>query len=360
MPHTYVILDGLQDPDLAGALSANWAAAGFANEVDAAAQSGWLAPAGGDADAALTESEFERAAGLARACGVALYGRVGQRFLAANDPAALRASLARAYRARVASALVFGLPALGLHYAGSALAGGDGAPRSMFLAWLLELLLVGWCCVAVGWPLLWQGLLGLAHRRATGDVLTSALVAITFLPSVAGMIAMLWGGRPWFSASAPGVPLLHATTFVLLNAVLQRWLFQRRAAGLSGRAPLMLRRFGAHVIAWLALTFAALVFGGWETGVAIGMLLPPLAGLGAVNRWSPGLSLMLPVWAFALLLLIGPQALGRNVEGVRVEIAAGFSLIFTAAMALGWKGEGAGEGTEARRHEGAKGGTGRG
>ena len=64
---------------------------------------------------------------------------------------------------------------------------------------------------------------------------------------------------------------------------------------------------------------------GWRMGIAIAMLMPPMAAMGAINPWCPGWSAILPVFGFALMVLLGPQLLGTQIQGVEVEIAGGFA-----------------------------------
>jgi hypothetical protein len=62
-----------------------------------------------------------------------------------------------------------------------------------------------------------------------------------------------------------------------------------------------------------------------------------MAGLGAVTRWSPGWSLLLPVIGCAWLMLAGRRVLHLDIAPVSVEVAAGFGLLMSLVMAAGWR-----------------------
>lgn len=335
-----MILDGLQDLRHAQRLSEAWAEAGYLNAVDSAGQWAWVARAAGDRGGelgALTEVDMGRVAGIARRFGLELRDRVGEAFRADNDLAGLRRRMVYEYKSRFATAVVFGLPALGLHYWGPVLAGGGRAPGAMVYPWLLEMLLTGWACVAGGWPILWQGALAARYLRATGDLLTSAIVLGAFVPSAVGVLSLAGVERPWFEAEwAGGGPAFHAAVLALWLAVLQRWLVHAAGDRLSGRSGLMIARFGGLVWVWLLLSVAVGAVGGWGWGLSVGILLPPLASLGAVHPWAPGWSAVLPVFGFAAVLLLGPGALGLRLAGAQVEVAGGFAAMMVAVFAVGW------------------------
>lgn len=336
MPRTHLILDGLQDPYLAQRLSAQLSEKGFDNAVDIAGQCAWISKRH-KPDTLLTEHDVDRAAVLAREYGLEVRDRAGETFIAENELPALRKRMSYEYKSRFATALVFGLPALLLHYMAPILASGSGnITRSMAYPWLFELILVGWACLAAGWPILWQGMLSLITLRMTSDLLTSVLVLAAFVPSALGLASMSWRALPWFNMAETG-PMFHAAMMVMMLAVLQRWLVYRVSEKLSGRATLMMFGFGRFLFAWIAL---AVVVGcamrRWEMGLAVAMVLPPAISLGAINKWSPGWSMALPVLGFALFFVMGPRAMGRGIDGVELEIAAGFQLMMVGVMAAGW------------------------
>lgn len=318
--------------------------------MDVAGQCAWLAPleepaAGSDGRAALTESDLDRAAAIGRGFGLAVRDRAGQSFRADNDLGALRRQMVYEYKSRLATVLVYGLPALAVHYLGPVLAGGvdgadgSGGTRAMLYPWLFEMLLVGWVCVAGGWPILWQGAVSLAHLRATGDLLTLLIVVWAYVPSVVGVLSIPLTGRAWFGSPADGGgPMFHAAVYALGLAVLGRWLAHRAADRLSGRADLMLSGYGRLVVLWVLVSVMVGVVVGWGAGLAFAVLLPAVMSLGAVNTWSPGWSAVLPVCAFAVVFVLGPKALSMPLEGVRVETAAGFGLLMTGVFVAGWRG----------------------
>ena len=335
---THVVLDGMQDPALGQLLSGRWAEAGYCNAVDVAGQAAWLGPFDhGRSGAKLTERDMNQATEIARGVGVMIRDRVGNSFRPDNDLATIRQRMAYEYKSRLVTVLVFGLPAAGLHYAGPVLAGGvdgPGGARWMVYPWLFELLLVGWACVAGGWPILWQGAVSLANARVTGDLMTSVLVVAAWVSSAAGVLSLVWTDQPWFGT---GGPVAHAALAAMALALMQRWGAHRYAVRLSGRSNLMIPRFGKLVLVWLVLSLAVTLGGSWPRALAFGLLMPPLMSLGAVNPWSPGGAMVLPVLAFAGVFLVGPRALDRPLEGVEIEVATGFGLLMTLLFAVGWR-----------------------
>ncbi len=357
MIRTHVMLDGLQDPAMAQALSARWVEAGFENGVDVAGQCAWLSPpgipapgssgitdagaqaTGSGGEAVMTESAMDRAAGVARGFGLEVRDRVGSVFEAANDVEALRGRLVYEYKSRFATLLVFGLPAWVLHGVGPMLAGGGHDARSMLYPWLFELLLVGWACIAAGWPILWQGGLSAIHGRATGDLLTTLIVVGAWIGSAIGVIQIVFGREPWFvGAAGGGGPCFHAAIAAIGLAVLGRWLAHRFGRALVGRADWMLVGHRRLMAAWMVLGLVIAVVLGWRWGLAVGLLLPPVVSLGAINPWSPGWSAVLPVLGFAGVFLLGPGAFGVALDGVEIETAFGFGLLMVGVFVWGWQG----------------------
>jgi hypothetical protein len=336
---THVILDGLQDPILARQLSAMWHRAGFANAVDVSGQSAWLAPVEGDA---LDEAAVDHAATIARTFGIELRDRVGNTFKADNPLPPMLQRMEKESRQRLATSLMYGLPALLLHYLGPLLATGGGTEtRSLLYPWLFEMLLVGWVCFAAGWPSLWNAALAVRSLRAHGDLLTTGVMLAAFVPSAAGVMSLPFAREPWVlstQAGGSGVMFHFALMAVWLN-VSQRWLMFRNADRLAGRASLMLAGFGRLIVVWLIVAVIVGATIGWARGLAVALLLPPLLSLGAVNRWSPGWSIVLPVAAFAVLLMAGDRLMPGTLHGVRgieFEVAAGFGVMMTAVFGVSW------------------------
>jgi hypothetical protein len=335
MVRTHVILDGLQDPDLGRKLSAAWAKAGFVNVVDVTGQCAWLEPDAASGLSELNEAHVDGAAAIARGFGLELRDRVGSAFRADNDLAALHQRMAYEYKSRFATALVFGLPAIALHYAAPVLAGGGQDPRAMVYPWLFETILVGWACLAAGWPILWQGALSAIYLRTTADLLTTLIVLGAFIPSLLGLFSMGFRETPLVFHGRG--PLYHAAMLTVVIAVLQRWLAHRAAARISGRVTLVPMKFDRAVGLWIAASVIVAYVLGWRWGIAVAMVFPPMVGLGAVNRWSPGWSLLLPVIGFAWLMLAGRRVLHLDIAPVSVEVSAGFGLLMSLVMAAGWR-----------------------
>ncbi len=331
MPRTFVILDGLGDPQLGRALSAKWAEVGIINSVDVAGQWASLAT---PSEMALDESQIELAAAIARTFGIDLRDREGKQYAPQNDLDGLRSRTKREYRSRLATAVVFGAPAVALHYAAPLLAGADASPRGLLYPWLIEMLLVGWLCLAGGYPILWQGALSLRYLRATPDLLTLLIVAGAFVPSAIGWLSLLFADEPWIRES-----LLHVAALAIVLALLQRRILHGSVSGIGGRADVMIPNLGRLIRLWLVVALGAFLFSGLSAivGLAAALLLPPMIGHGAINRYSPGASMVLPVFAFAAVLLLGPRVLGVEIGEVAIEVAVGFQLIMVAVMAVGWR-----------------------
>ncbi len=346
MRQTHVILDGLQSHADARGLSRAWAAAGLHNQIDLAGQSAALAN-GNEPDAELTETQVDEAAALARHFALELRDRVGSGFVAANDLPTLRAKVAYEYKCRLATGLVYGLPALALHYFGPWLAGGSDDPRSYVFPWLLELLLSGWVMIACGWPVLWQGLLGLRVRRLTFDTFALLLTLAAWLPSAAAVLALPLVNQPWLSAPGQGSsPQFHYVVMLMLLVSAQRWLSHREGARLAGKADLLPQRFHWIVPVWLLFAVGVGASRGWSAGLALGMVLPMTAGLAAINGLSPGWLSVMPVVAFACALLIDPRVLNLPANVPWVECAFGFGVVLTVAQWVSWRFLAAGGGDD--------------
>ena len=106
---------------------------------------------------------------------------------------------------------------------------------------------------------------------------------------------------------------------------------------LSGRSYFMFPRLDQLILFWLILVVAVTVLGSWWQGMAFGLLLPPLISAGAINSTRTGRSVVLPVFGFAVLFLIGPTALNISLEGVEIETAGGFCLVMTLYFFAGWR-----------------------
>lgn len=360
-PRTHLILDGLQDPLHARELSARWAAAGFNNAVDIAGQAGWIAKApGGELVAGngqnsqptgsrgqVDENDLITIAAIARAFGVEPRERVGSEFKPVNDLPALRDQMTREYRARFAQSLVFGLPALAVHYLGPMLASGGGqSAGSMAFPWLLEMVLVGWALWVAGLPLLWQGAWSLIHLRPTADLLTTTIVMFAFVPSAVGVGSLLFIAEPWFgSPTAPhsgtqplAGPAFHIAILAVMIATGQRWLMHRQVEKLSGRGNRMLPHCAGLFAMWTLAMVSTMFLAGWQTGMIFALLLPPLISSAGINRSTPSWSAALPVLAFAPFFLFAPQALPSTApaQALRFEIAVGFAVMMTVVMNAGW------------------------
>ena len=334
---TYVILDGLQEPQWGQALSRRWMDAGLPNSVDVAGQFAWITPSTQSKHQSLDEENATRAANIAQLFGLEIRDRIGKVFCADNNLNALQDHLCYEYKSRFATALVFGLPAIVLHYWGPFLAGGTGDWRSMIFPWMIEFLLVGWLGLAAGWPILWQGMLSLIHLRVTADLFTMTIFATGFLHSCFTAFAAPWISSPSFGQPPDSNPMFIVPNLAIMIAVLQRWLVYQSIRNLRGNTMRMIPKFSMLIIAWLIACIIITLTSGLQIGLAVGLLLPPMIGLGGVNHWSPGVTLLLPVIAYTIFFLLAPTSLHLDIEAVRAEIAILFALLMTCVLALGWR-----------------------
>lgn len=352
MPRTYVILDGLQDPLLGQELSARWASAGFHNSVDVAGQCAWFEgryPATANvtdgslvkpALLPLTESDMAAAGDIARAFGLELRDRAGSSFTAANDLAALRRQITYEYKSRFATAVVFGLPALLLHWLGPMLSSaGDRDARAMVYPWLIEMGLTGWLVLAAGWPILWQGGASALHLRLTPDLYTTLLVVVSFVPSALAILAMPLTSQPWLGpAGADSGPTMHIAAWAILLATLQRWLLHRSSQQLAGRAAFMIPRTARLLLGWLTLAAGVCVVLGPRWALSIMLLLPPMLSSTAIGPRTGGLASLLPVAGFACFFLASSRGWqGLQLLPIRTEVAAGFCLMLTLLSFWNWR-----------------------
>lgn len=318
-------------------------AAGFRNAVDIAGQCAWLERDASETDDALSEEDVARAGGIARAFGVEIRDRAGNSFVADNKLPALREQMIYEYRTRFAQSLVFGLPAIILHYMGPVLAvGGGEAAGNMLYPWMIEMVLVGWALWAGGLPILWQGVMSAIHLRATADLLTTVIVFAAFVPSLVGVVSVIFGHEPWFgtaaamqSKTAVG-PAFHVAMLAIMLGLFQRWRMYKHAHRLSGRASLMLPRFNRLCAAWIVAVFVAMITFGWQTALGVGLLMPALLSVGGISKLSPGWSMALPVLAFVPLYLFGDRFTNTSIDNMRIEVAAGFQLLMAIVFAMGW------------------------
>lgn len=329
---TFVVLEGLQDPRWAAALSRRWAEAGWPNRLDVAGQSAVLkAEACSDASA----GRMDQVAAMAAPFGVIVHDRVGRCFVADNTLAPLQHHVAMQMRQRFAVALTFGLPVVVLQYAAPFLVGTAGT-AGMAFPWLFQMLLTGWACIAAGWPLFWNAGHCVLGLRPAADFLAAVLMVISFATSLWPLWVLAWGGDTPLDAIPP--PMFHATVLVLWIALAQRWLVLRSAGRLRGRASWMLRGHSHLVAVWCVLLGLVGFGAGWPTAVGFGMLLPPRLSFGAINRPAPGWSAALPVFAFAVVYLFGPRSFAVPMDGIEIEVATGFAVLMTLVFAWGWRG----------------------
>ena len=104
----------------------------------------------------------------------------------------------REYQYRFAQSVVFGLPVLALQLYGRSL----GGPEAGRWVAILQALLAGWVVYVGAMGMLFEGLIWLARRRVTADLLPAAAAVLLYLLTLARLITAAFSGRPlpnpWF------------------------------------------------------------------------------------------------------------------------------------------------------------------
>ncbi len=306
MSRRMLILDGLQDADVARGVSARLSGAGLDNRLDLGAQ--------------LLEVEAEaddpRIEGILAQFG--LVPRVESR-------EAWRRRLGRCCLVLIALAL------LGAAVEVVIAAGMVGA------GWRLGhvVLLLG--ALYAGEPVITQALAAARALRPSGDLLTSLVMAIA-----AGLAV---GDAAGWAAAEGGAAAMPLAVAALALAMGQRWLSHRMAEHLAGRADAMLRWWHRLVGGWVAGSAVVGIVAGWPWLMALLLVLPPMLALGAINPWTPRWQMALAPLAFAVVLAGPAGALGAVesrpwphplpplLPGV---VAVVFQCVMVSVMALGW------------------------
>jgi cation transport ATPase len=136
-----------------------------------------------------------------------------------DRPAAERV---REFKYRFAQSFVFGLPVLALHWFGHRL-GGFEADRWIGL---LQFLLAGWVMYVAMAGMLFEGLLYLARRKLSSNLLVSLIAAMLYCFSAVSWGAILLGHHPW-----PMNPRFDlAVLFIVIWTGVQWFRFARAAS----------------------------------------------------------------------------------------------------------------------------------
>ncbi len=302
-----MVLDGLQDPALAGAISARLSGAGIDNRLDLTAQRLHVE----------AEDDDPRIAGILAAFGLTVR---------TEGPAVWRRSLGRAAAVLLLLALLAGAIELAI-----AMNAASAAWRWLHAALLLPSLYYAD-------PIICQALAAMRALRSSGDLLSGAIVFIAALLAV--------GDLAGWAAAKGGMAALLLAIGALALGMIQRWLSHCMADRLSGRADSVIAGWHRLVGGWLAASFLLGLLAGWPWLMALLLVLPPMLSLGAVNPWSPRWQMALAPMAFALVLAgptgalstpglaPWPQPLPPILPGV---VGLGFQAIMMVVMAVGWR-----------------------
>lgn len=325
----------MQDPLLGQDLSARWADAGLLNRIDVAGQSAELWRAD---DESINEENIQLAAGIARAYGVEIRDRIGINFQPDNDLDELQKRIAGEYRQCFAQAIMFGLPALVVHYLAPILSGGptDDGSYKMIYPWLIEMVLVGWLLRVSAWSILWQAAMSLIHVRATGDLFTGFVIIATFVASAIGVIMSPFIDNSFVALDGT---LFHVAVVTTIIVTAQRCAAHGLARQLGGHSQMMLRNYGRLIRIWLIACLLAWLLKDYRWALGFALLLPPMMSFGAIAPRG-GASAILPIFGFAVFLLIAEKPALKfdvDVNAVVIEIAFAFSVMMTLVFIAGWK-----------------------
>ncbi len=267
----------------------------------------------------MTESVADQVALIARGQGLDLRDRVGGDFSPSVTETDLVRRLSFEWTSRLATALVFLIPALLLHYLTPRLATG-----SLLIPRFLEAVLVGWSLIAAAWPVLYQAALSLASLRMTPDFYAAAVMLIAFAH---GLFAWV--------VNAPSASFF-VTAYAILAMTLQRTLLWRTQPRRAGHAHFMLP--SSRLLGSLLLVGCALMPFDLAGAFAFLLSVPAMLGALSINRLLPGFLTPFPILMFAFFLATSQwllPALGAPgpVLG-RVEAAFAFCVVISLLLGL--------------------------
>ncbi len=308
LSHSFTfMLDGLGDPRVARDLTRDvHTQLGLVARADPAGM--WLEI---ESEAPIDEAMSDRVAEIARRHALEPRDRLSSSFVSSVTAQQLRGRLAYEWTSRWATGLVFLLPAIVLHYLTPMLAQGG-----RLIPGMLEAALVIWSLIAACWPIVWQGLLAVRHRRFTPDLFTLTALLTSL---IAGLVQVV----------AANENVLHIAAYLIIVATTQRMILWRRAGRLQGGAHLM-----PPSSPLLALVlFAGLIVGCFDFRGGMAMLLaaPAMIGPLSINRLVHPFGAIMPALLMCALLGAAPLFLTENQLVGRVEAAFAFNVLLTLA-----------------------------
>lgn len=268
--------------------------------------------------AVIDEAFADKVIEVARHWGIEPRDRVGSSFVSTISADALRKRLESEWRSRLATGLVFLLPAMLMHYLKGYLAGATNyVPNG------IEAALVGWVIVASCWPILYQMMVSVFSFRMTPDLFQGTLIIVSFVAGV------------WATVRGEAATTFHITAFAVLSIALQRMVVWKNAARTAGRGHLMLPFSSVLVVLYVASIVVMYLF-DFSSGLCMMLAVPAMLGLLAINRLGHPVTWVIPVFLFVALLGVTPVAFGDSVmmTAGRVEGAFGFVVLITISCGV--------------------------
>ena len=305
------MIDGMGDPQMGKRLTRDLKEElGIVARCDPAGM--WLEV---EREGVIDEEFADRVIEVARLQGVELRDRVGSSFVSTISREALRRRMETEWKGRLATALVFLLPAFLIYYLK-----GFSASATNYLPNGLVAVLVGWVVIASGWPILYQGLISVVARRMTPDLFQSVLILVSYGAGVFELV------------SDQSVTLFNVTGFAVLSMCLQRFVVWKNAGKTAGHGDLMLPFSGVLLLCMVG--GLVVCFFDLRGGLSMMLAVPAMMGVLAVNRLAHPTVWVIPIvlyvaftGAAGILFSEGLKTVGRIESaflfGVAVTILCG-------------------------------------
>jgi len=261
----------------------------------------------------IDEAFADKVVEAARHWGIEPRDRVGSSFVSTISADVLRKRLESEWRSRLATGLVFLLPAMLIHYLKPILAGATNyVPNG------IEAVLVGWVIVASGWPILYQMMVSVFSFRMTPDLFQGTLILVSFFAGV------------WATVTDQAETTFHITAFAVLSMALQRMVVWRNAARSAGQGHLMLPFSSVLMVLFVGSIIVMCLF-DFAGGLSMMLAVPAMLGLLAINRLAHPVTWVVPVILFVALVEVGAIVFADSevMMAGRVEGAFGFVVLIT-------------------------------
>lgn len=310
--HSFIfILDGLGAPAFAGKITRHIKdELGLFSRCDPAGM--WLEIETQDP---VTENIANAVCNVVSKFGLLPRDRVGTSFVPSVNIKQLQKRILFEWKGRWATALVFLLPALILHYATPLLSLG-----SRYIPHSLEALLVGWSIIAALWPVMYQGVLSLRYKIISPDLLGMLIIVILF---IIGIIQTVMGANE---------TLFHAVSYAVISISFQRMIIWRKVENLNGQYHRMISsQYFLLFIYFLAVT--ALIF-DYRSSISILLATPLMLSYLAINKLSTPLGTFIPILLFTIFLAISTTFIKEPLLIMQYEAAFIFNICITIIYGL--------------------------